>query len=183
MASDYGLNFGFRRSDESNATREGRFKTPASGSALLLGTAVMIDAANAGRLKQCGANQAPVTGLTGLLVQEESHIAGTVFGSSNPLLGHDSIDLGAAKLDQLSTMWGGPSKIWLKNTPAYSRGSRSKEAVSIWTPTSVAVGDGLGWNGTKWVKENGSTTPRWMVVTAIDTSVSGAEYCEAVLIF
>src|SRR6187551_616330 len=28
MASDYRLNFGFRRSDESMATREGRFKTP-----------------------------------------------------------------------------------------------------------------------------------------------------------
>lgn len=181
MASDYGLNFGFRRSDESNATREGRFKTPATGTALLLGTAVQIDPASPGYLKQCAANAAPVTGAFGLLVQEESHL-GSVFAAS-PLLGHDSIDLGTAKLDQLSTMWGGPSKIWLKNTPAYSRGSRSKGAVSIWTPTGVAVGDQLGWNGTKWVKYVSGTTPAWMTVTAINTATSGAEYCEAVLNF
>lgn len=182
MASDYGLNFGFRRSDETNATREGRSKTPATGNPLLLGSAVMLDSAAAGYLKQCPANTAPVTGLTGLLVQEESHLAG-IFTTPGYGLGHDSLDLGLAKLDQLSVMWGGPSKVWFKNTPAYSRGSRSKGAVSIWTPTGVGVGDGLGWNGTKWIKAVSGTTPAWMTVTAFDTSVSGAEYCEAVLNF
>lgn len=181
MASDYGLNFGFRRSDESNATREGRLKTPATGAALLIGIAVQNDPATPGFLKKCAANAAPITGFTGLLVQEESHL-GSVF-QNTPLLGHDSIDLGTAKLNQLSTMWGGPSKVWFKNTVAYARGTRSKAAVTMVNLAGCAVGDGLGWNGTNWVKESGSTTPRWMVLTVVDTTVSGAEYCEAVLNF
>ena len=179
MASDYGLNFGFRRSDESMATREGRFKTPATGTALLLGTAVQLDPANEGRLKQCAANAAPKSGLSGLLVQEESHL-GSIFQAS-PLLGHDSLDLGTAKLDQLSTMWAGVgTKVWFKNTPAYSRGTRSKDAVTIVTLTGVALGDDLGWDGTKWVEADGTTVKPWMTVTNI---VSAAGYCEAVLTF
>ena len=181
MASDYGLNFGFRRSDESNATREGRSKTPATGSALLLGTAVQLDPAAPGYLKKCAADADPVTGLTGILVQEESHIQASIFASPGVGLGgHDSLDLGTAKLDQLSTMWGGPSKIWLKNTLAYARGARTKDAVTMFVAAGVAVGDKLGWNGTRWAE---SASHGWMVVTAVDLSVSGAEYCEAVLIF
>lgn len=182
MASDYGLNFGFRRSDEVNATREGRYKTPATGTALLLGTAVQIDPATPGYLKKCAANAAPVTGLSGLLVQEESHLQG-IFALPGYGLGHDSIDLGTALLDQLSVAWGGPSKVWFRNSAAYSRGKRSKAAVTIWTPTGVAVGDGLGWDGNKWIKAVSGTTPAWMTVLLVDTSVSGSEYCEAVLNF
>lgn len=176
MASDYGLNFGFRRSDESMAVREGKFKTPASGSALLLGAAVQIDAATPGYLKKCAANALPRTGVSGLLVQEESHIFGLF-----DVLGHDSIDLGSAKLDQLSTIWcGAGTKVWFRNTAAYSKGNRSKGAVSIVDLTGVAVGDRLGWNGSKWVKTTDeSATPGWMTVTA----VSGTDYCEAVLSF
>src|SRR4051812_3207087 len=115
MAPDYGLNFGFRRSDESMATREGRFKTPKAG-VLLQGTAVMLDAATPGYLKACPANQGPVTGLTGMLVQEESHILSSMFQAA-PGLGHDSLDLGSCKVDQLSVMWAGVgTKVWFKNT-------------------------------------------------------------------
>lgn len=175
MASDYGLNFGFRRSDESMATREGRFKTPATGDALLMGTAVEIDAANPGFLKACAANPAPVSGLRGLLVQEENHLMG-VFETG--LLGHDSLDLGTAKKDQLSVMWAGVgSKIWFKNTGAYSRGTRSKDAVQMVDLTGVAVGDSLGWNGTRWA-EAASAAAAWLTVTNVST-----DYCEAVVTF
>lgn len=180
MASDYGLNFGFRRSDESVATREGRFKTPDSGSPLRLGIAVQIDAAEPGYLKMCAANAAPLTGSHGILVQEESHL-GDIFSVSP--LNYDSYDLGLAKLDTLSVIWGGPSKIWLRNTPAYARGSRSKDAVQMVSLTSLAVGDQLGWDGSKWVKSDGSTTPHWMTVTAKAGSTSTDGYVEAVLNF
>lgn len=177
MASDYGLNFGFRRSDESMATREGRFKTPAGGTALLLGTAVQIDAATPGYLKQCAANPAPFSGLHGLLVQEENHL-GDVF-SAVPYLGHDSYDLGTAKKDQLSVMWAGVgTKIWLRNTLAYSRGNRSKAAVTMVTLAGLAVGEKLGWDGSKWVEADGTTIPIWMAVTSVSS-----DGCEAVLTF
>lgn len=177
MASDYGLNFGFRRSDESMATREGRYKTPATG-ALLQGTAVEIDAATPGYLKKSAASAPPLTGLRGLLVQEESHIMSSMFTAS-PGLGHDSIDLGTCKVDQLSVMWAGVgTKVWFKNTPAYSRGTRTKGAVNIIDLTGVVVGDNLGWNGTLWVEAAGLPTA-WMTVTL----VTGTTYCEAVVTF
>lgn len=180
MASDYGLNFGFRRSDESNATREGRFKTPTTP-ALLIGTAVELNPASAGYLKQSANAAVPLTGVHGLLVQEESHIQGSIFASRGVgLEGHDSIDLGTAKVDQLSVMWGGPSKVWLKNTLAYSRAGRTKSAITMFTAAGVAVGDGLGWDGSKWVE---NSTQTWMRVTYVDLTVTGAEYCEAVLTF
>lgn len=176
MASDYGLNFGFRRSDESMATREGRFKTPATGTALLIGTAVEIDAANPGFLKTCAASALPVTGLRGLLVQEENHLMG-IFETG--LLGHDSLDLGTAKKDQLSVMWAGVgSKIWLKNTAAYSRGTRSKAAVQMVDLTGVAVGESLLWNGTRWASADATPAAAWLTVTNVST-----DYCEAVVTF
>jgi hypothetical protein len=171
MASDYGLNFGFRRSDESMAIREGRQKTPASGNPLLQGTAVQLDGANPGYLKQCAASAKPIAGYTGLLVQEESHLT-TIFDP----LGHDSIDLGTCKKNQLSTIWAGNgTKVWFKNTPAYSRGDRSKAAVTMVDLTGVAIGDFLGWDGAKWVKD---ATTGWLVVTLVATN-----YCEAVVAF
>lgn len=177
MASDYGLNFGFRRSDESMAIREGRHKTPASGTALLLGTAVQIDPANPGYLKQAAANAPAISGFCGLLVQEESHL-GSIFEAA-PMLGHDSIDLGTAKKDQLSTIWSGDgTKVWFRNTEAYDRGGRTKDAVAMVNLTGVAVGDYLGWNGTQWVESDGTTTPHWLIVTLVAT-----DYCEAVLTF
>lgn len=182
MASDYGLNFGFRRSDESMATREGRFKTPATGSALLQGSAVQLDPASAGYLKQCANNAAPLTGLTGLLVQEEGHIPDLF----NQVLanGHDSIDLGACKLDQLSVMWAGAgTKVWFRNTAAYARGSRTKAAVTLVDVTSLAVGDPLVWDGSKWVKGDG-TPVGWLTVTAVSgTAATAGAYVEAVLTF
>lgn len=171
MASDYGLNFGFRRSDESMATREGRFKTPAGGNALRIGTAVEIDPATPGYLKKAASGK-PVTGIKGLLVQEESHIPGLF-----DVPGHDSYDLGIAKLDQLSTMWAGVgTKVWFRNTAAYSRGTRSRTAVQMVDLSGVSVGDGLTWDGTKWVKAGADDA--WLHVTAVST-----DYCEAVVGF
>lgn len=174
MASDYGLNFGFRRSDESLSIREGRFKTPA-GTALRLGTAVEIDPASAGYLKQSASNAAPVVGKSGLLVQEENHIPGLF-----EVPGHDSLDLGVAEADKYSIIWAGNgTKVWFRNTAAYSRAGRTKAAVSMFTQGSVAVGDRLGWDGTKWVEVDGTTiTEAWLTVTAVST-----DYVEAVVSF
>lgn len=173
MASDYGLNFGFRRSDESMATREGRHKTPKGGEKLRQGIAVELDAANPGYLKVCAAGAAPVSGLRGVLVQEEDHI-GSVFDGST--YGHDSLDLGLCKRDQLSVMWAGVgTKFWFRNTDVYDRADRHRDAVQMVEDAGVAVGDSLGWDGTKWVED---AATGWLTVTAV-----GTDYVEAVSTF
>ena len=175
MASDYGRNFGFRRSDESMATREGRFKTPATGDALRIGTGVMLDDANPGYLKVATAG-APLSGLHGLLVQEESHIPD--LWNRVDVNGHDSYDLGIAKKDQLSVMWAGVgTKVWFRNTEDYSRGGRSVEGYQMVDLTGVGVGDQLTWNGTLWAAASAGNG--WLTVT----SVVGDDYCEAVVGF
>ena len=175
MASDYGRNFGFRRSDETVRVSEGRFKTPATGSALLLGTAVSIDPATPGYLKACAANDPLVTGYSGLLLREEIHLP-SIYQSS--IL--DSYDIGVAKKDRLSVVTSGPgTKVWFQNTSSQTRADgRSIAGVSIVVTASTAVGDFLGWNGTAWAKTV-TAVQQWMVVTAINATTG---YVEAVLI-
>lgn len=173
MASDYGLNFGFRRSDESMATREGRFKTPATGTPLRQGTAVSIDPANPGYLKASSSGAAPVSGLRGILVQEESHIYSAFTEQA-----HDSYSLGVTKNDSHAVMWAGiGTKVWFRNTPARDRFGRHADAVTMVDLTGVGVGDSLGWDGTKWHKAAGAADA-WLTVTNVST-----DYCEAVVTF
>lgn len=174
MASDYGRNFGFRRSDESSAVREGRFKTPV-GSAFLQGSAVEIDPASPGYLKQSADAVTPETGYHGLLVQEDAHL-GSVYAMD--VANHDSFSLGVCKPNKLSVIWSGPSKVWLKNTASQTRADgRSISAVTIVVTTSLAVGDLLKWDGSKWV-ETATRAEAWMKVTAVSSG-----YAEATLLF
>lgn len=177
MASDYGLNFGFRRSDESYRSSEGRFRTPATGAALLIGTAVQIDPNNAGMLMVCPANAPIVPGAAGLLVQEESHW-GSIYGPDVAL--HDSFSLGVAKKNQLSVLSTGAGvKVWFKNSTAQNRvDGRSISAVTIVDLSGANLGDNLGWDGSKWVKTT-TASAAWMTITSIST---GSAYVEGVLL-
>lgn len=170
MASDYGLNFGFRRSDESVRTSEGRFKTPTTGAALLIGTAVQIDPATPGYLKVCAAAAPIVPGVAGVLVQEESHW-GSIYGQEVSL--YDSFNLGVAKLNQLSVITtGAGTKVWFRNGVGSTRADgRVIPAVTIWdTATNTpAVGDSLGWDGTKWAK-TATAAAQWMTITYLNTT-------------
>lgn len=176
MASEYGLNFGFRRSDESLRLSEGRLKTPV-GSALKIGTAVELDAASPGYLKACAANARPVPGQHGLLVQEENFLRGTY-----DVMGYDSFDNGVALPNKLSVVTSGAGvKVWYKNTTTTTRADgRVTNTVTMFTAAGLALGERLGWDGTKWVESDGTTIPHWFVITSID--VSGG-YVEAVLTF
>lgn len=188
MASDYGLNFGFRRSDESMRVSEGRFKTPV-GSALRLGTAVEINPASAGFLKVAAANVAPVTGVNGLLLQELEFERSIYDGPSDPSL-MDSFQMGVAKANRLSVITSGAGvKVWFKNTAAQTRADgRVISAVDLvdfandgaGAATTLAVGDKLGWSGTKWVKTAATVvTNAVMTITDVNTT---AKYLEAVLL-
>jgi len=165
MASDYGLNFGFRVSDESRRSSMGRVKTPATGALLLCGTAVEIDPANAGYLRAGAAGITLRTGASGLLVQEEAW--------DIPIYGPEYVDswyLGVCKPNRLSVITSGPgTKVWFKNTPAQNRADgRQIAATSMYTGTPV-VGHGLAWSGTQWEDVADPLDPTsWGEVTYFD---------------
>ena len=169
--SDYGLNFGFLRSDESSrSAAEGRYKTPA-GSALRLGTMVEIDPATPGYLKASAANAEGVTGYSGLLLQE-LEFDRSIYESDASLV--DTFMKGVAKPNRLAVITSGAgTKVWLKNTAAVSRADgREIAAVTVVdAPAALVVGDELGWDGTKWAKVDGATiTNAVMRVTAVHAS-------------
>lgn len=147
MASDYGLNFGFRVSDETRRSSNGRVRTPKTGAPLLIGTAVEQDPAAPGFLRVAAANAAIRPGTCGLLVQEEVW--------DRPLYGQqvlDSFSLGQALPNRLSVITNGAgTKVWFKNTPGQTRADgRVIPAVTMYVTAGVAVGRGLVWNGTSW---------------------------------
>lgn len=177
MASEYGLNFGFRRSDESMRTSEGRFRTPLTGAPLLIGTAVQIDPAKPGYLMPSAANAPIVPGVAGILLQEEQHI-GSIYGQ--PVETYDSFNFGVCKRNTLSVVTTGAGvKVWFKNSTAQNRvDGRTTSAVTIVDLTGAALGDTLGWDGAKWVKTT-TASAAWMTITAIN---SANAYAEAVLL-
>lgn len=156
MASDYGLNFGFRRSDESSRVSAGRYKTPAGAAGVMqLGTCVEIDPANEGRLRQAALNAAARTGICGMLVQEEIMFRSVY---ENELV--DSFQIGLSKADRPSVITNGAgTKVWFKNTPQITRADgRVIPAVTVVADIgTLSVGDLLGWDGTAWAVTNGTT--------------------------
>lgn len=173
MASDYGLNFGFRRSSEEVRVAEGRYKTPVA-SALLLGTMVEIDAATPGYLKASAANTAVVPGYSGLLLQELDFDRSVL--SDTDWAGMDSFSLGVAKANRLSLITSGAgTKVWLKNTAGSTRADgRVIPARTIYTAAGATVGVDIGWTGTVWAS---TATTKVMRVVYV-----GAAYIEAVLL-
>lgn len=174
MASDYGRHFGFRRSDESYRVAEGRFRTPVTGSALLIGTCVEIDPASPGYVRVAAANAPARTGICGILLQEEDFLS-----SIYEVVGGDSSTRGIARKGRLSVITNGPgTKVWFQNIAVDNRvDGRSTAAISIVDFTGgIAVGDSLGWNGTKWAKTVTAAAAH-LEVTEVDT---GKAYLEAV---
>lgn len=172
--SDYGLNFGFLRSDESSRSgAEGRFKTPV-GSSLLLGTMVEIDPASAGYLKQSASNAVVITGYAGLLLQELDFDR-SIYESGPDAL--DSFQKGVAKANRLAVITSGAgTKVWFKNTAGVTRADgRVIASRTMATLTSVVVGDVLGWDGSKWVEVAGGVTNAVMKVTDINATAGRVE--------
>jgi len=161
MASNYGLNFGFLRSDESVRWTEGRFRTPV-GETLLQGTVVEVDAADPAFMKAGAAEAAPVAGYCGLLIQELD-FERSIYESDAYAM--DSFQIGTTKGNRLSVITGGAGvKVWLANTPAVSRADgRQISAVTMFAG-SPAVGDDLFWDGTKFDVVAAGETPFAKVV-------------------
>jgi hypothetical protein len=165
MASDYGLNFGFRRSDESVAVREGRLKTPAAGT-FRLGSLVQFDPANVGYLMACAASAVGEGATVGLLVQEE------IWNRSIYETMHlDSFGLGVAYNNRPSVIVAGSgTKVWFKNTLASTRADgRVIAAVTMVdfasTPTVLGY---LTWDGTKFTATGATAANSMLKVTWVD---------------
>jgi len=173
MASDYGLNFGFRRSDESVLVREGRLKVPTTGT-FRLGSLVTFDPAAPGYLKVAAANEVGEGGTVGLLVQEEIWDR-SIYAPTRI----DSFYYGVARNNRLAVIVSGPGgKVWLKNTAAQTRADgRAVAAVQMVDLTGVAIKDYLAWDGTKFIKGTGAADSMLRV-----TLTNGTDYCEAVLV-
>lgn len=177
MASNYGPAFGFRRSDETLAVREGRQRVPATGT-YLQGQAVIFDAAAPGYLKLAAADEPSTPGYVGVLVQEEAHIFSSY---DNQFI--DYYALSAVKNNRLAIIWSGSGgKIWLKNIASGTRkDGRAYEAITMIAGSGAtwpALGDYLGWNGTAWKKAAGASTALGRVTASNET----AKYLEAVLL-
>lgn len=176
MASDYGLNFGFRRSDETMAIREGRLKVPSTGT-FVQGECVVFDPANPGFLKRAAANEAAVPGYSGMLIQEEAWDR-SIYGTQVV----DSFSLHEVLNNRLATIWSGAgTKVWFKNTPAQTRvdGRVIPARGLLADPTTLAVGDRLGWDGTRYAEVSGlagAPTNAHFIVTL----ANGVDYAEAV---
>ena len=175
----YTRNFEIRRFSGA-MMRDGSLKTP-SGTAYVLGTLVELDPSNAGQLKQSGASATRAPG-QGLLWFEHIQYQGV---DPNLVL---YVDRDTAPANAYSQILSGAGlKVAYKNTPAitYPDG-RTRAARTMFDPTSVVLGGYLGWDGSKWVAGSGATaTPvetDILRVTKLDTTTSGQEQVEAVLL-
>lgn len=177
MASDYGLNFGFRRSDESVAVREGRLKVPLTGT-FFQGELVMFDAASVGFLKAGTAGVIGEGGTVGLLVQEEAWER-SLYETSHL----DSFSLGAIKNNRPAAIWSGAgTKIWLANTAGQTRADgRVISAVVRVEQTGPlpAVLDYLTWDGSKYTNTSATAANSMLRITSVDAT---NQVYEAVLI-
>jgi hypothetical protein len=173
MASDYGLNFGFRRSDESMRTSDGRLKTPATGT-FRIGSLVTYDPATPGYLKAAAANEVGDGATVGLLLQEDAWDR-SIYQTKHL----DSYSLGLALNNRNAVITSGAgTKVWFKNTAGSTRADgRVITAVTMVDLTGVAVKDYLTWDGAKFVKGAGPADSM-LRVTVVD-SANG--YVEAVL--
>jgi hypothetical protein len=182
MASNYGLNFGFRRGDEDQAIREGRYRLPtaagpASGGTYQMGLAVEIDPTAPGFMRTPAVNTVHRgAGITGLLVNEDVWLR-SIYGADRA--GLDSYNLGLAAPGKLSVITSGDGvKVWFKNTAGVTRpDGRVIPAVTMVTGiTALAIGDQLAWNGTVWAKTNGTTlTEAWLEVVSVNAASSSIE--------
>ncbi len=176
MASDYGLNFGFRRSDESmRSGTEGRLKVPAAGE-FNQGDLVTFDPANPGFIGKAPAGTPVEPGFTGLVIQEE----GWDTSIYEPIAG-DSFTRGRVRNGRLCSIWTGAGlKVWLKNTAAQNRADgRAIPARTRLTPAAVAlpIGGFLGWDGTRFTAAAGAAD-----AVARVTLTNGVDYVEATLL-
>lgn len=185
-------NFGFRRF--TNLVREGRLRSPASGTALILGTAVEVDATDVERVRQ--ATSATGTGGSGILGQLigilwYEHDSQTYndprFGAA---AGASPVDLDYAPNDRMvQVIHGAGVKVWFRNTeanttePGLNFPSTRDEVVMVEDlgfhgTSDLAVGNLLGWDDSngRWGRTTANPEFAVLRVTFVDNA---AGLCDA----
>lgn len=173
----YSRNFGMRSFE--NIVRDGRFRAPTTGSAILIGAPVMLDAAAAGFVKAATEAVTPSQNC-GIAVFE--HIQ----NKSDALTLYNDSPYNAVPLGQYVQMVHGQgAKVWFKNTAdktlydgrvqagvtILDNGSGAAMDLSTLAPGTGLVPDGAG----RWRKTDGSGTANvggvaWLVVEQVNTS-------------
>jgi hypothetical protein len=178
MASNYGLNFGFRVSDESyRSGNVGDFMVPTTG-IFTQGMVVEVDPANPGYIKKSAADAPVEPSFRGLLIQEDSFLHDI---HTNQV--KSSVDLAAVRNGALCSIWTGAGiQVWLKNTKATARlGQRPAAAVDIVVAVGLNVGDFLSWDGAKFVKAASAAVAIGRVLHTNGPG-AGADYAEMALL-
>lgn len=169
----FGDSFGFRRSNEHlHSGPESRHRIPATETDWLQGDLVTIDPASGGYLKVAAANSPVVPGFTGLLIQFEEHVTADEINQYGIL---NTRDLSRTRPGLLANIVTGAGlKVWVKNLSADTRaGRKSYDAETRVDLTGIAVGDTVGWDGTKYVKV---TNADYVVGTVTQVTSSGIEF-------
>jgi hypothetical protein len=169
-----------------NLVREGRFRAPASGTELRLGTLVQIDAADTDRIEQADADVGDGAGIGGggdvrttlcgiLWYEHDSQTFNDPrFGGA---AGQLPQDLDTAPNDRMVQVLHGPgAKVWLRNTaldttePGLNYPASRAAVTMVNNIGAVAVGDLLGWDPTGYWAVTTNADEAFLRVTALDTN-------------
>lgn len=173
----YTRNFGFR--DLSNIVRDGRNQVPtglsgADVNGFLIGTAVTVDPANAGKLKRPAAAAAP-TALSGFVLYEHIQFQGV-----DPFLTtqYDAPFIYAPQGRYAQMVHGLGVKVWLRNTgalPLYDGRTQPGATLVSTDLSTVAVGDNLTTNADGTWSKAVSASTSWMVVESVNSTTGLVE--------
>lgn len=161
----YSRNFGMRSFE--NVVRDGRFRVPKTGTALLIGAPVTVDTAAAGFLKLATDQQAPTPGC-GVVVFEHIQYKGV----DTSLTTNMDAPFNRVPLGQYAQMMhGAGAKVWLKNTAASTLyDGRTQEAVTIISGTLPTLGQFLApaGDGTWEVAAAQTAAAGWLYVEQVN---------------
>jgi len=172
----YGKQFGWRVSDETKRSANGRVKSPTSGNAIIMGQAVELDPTSAGYLKLAPSGAKPLTGYCGLFLQDEQ-----MFPDIWSSYWQDSYSIALGKFNKLSVIANGPgAHVWYKNITGSTRSDgRVIPSFTMFDSTSLDIGHGFGWDGSKFVNVTDPTDDAsFGTVVYLD---AGNEYVEVML--
>ena len=171
----YSRSFGMRSFE--NIVRDGRFRVPATGTALKIGAPVMLDPANPGKLKAATEAAAPGPNCGVVVFEHIQNKSDALVTAYDPP--HDSVPLG----QYAQMVHGAGAKVFFKNTAdktLYDGRTQAGYSFVVDSLGSLAIGDGLVPDGSPNVGKyrkalTDGTEPAWLVIEQINTSTGVVE--------